>query len=93
MVPYQGDITTHTHTHSHHDRAHHCQLVVEMTCLINVARLKGDLEAGAAHAKPHTVHVDMVRPRIPRCTAVVIGKLLNKGRGSLGIPIHCKRAQ
>ncbi len=82
---------TATTIHSHHDRADTGQLVIEMASLLDVTCLKGDLKAGAAHTKPHAVHVDVVRLGAPSSTTIVVAELLNERRGSTSILEHCTR--
>ena len=61
-----------------------------MASLVDVTCLKGNLQAGAAHTKPHTVHVDVVRLGTSSSTTVIVGELLNKWGGSLSILVYCK---
>ena len=48
-----------------------------MTSLLNITALKGDLETGTAHSKPHAVHVDVVGQGVLLRTRVV-------GKGGFG---------
>ena len=75
---------------AYHDRTDHGQLIVEMPRLFDVTCLECDLEAGTAHTKPHAVHVDVIWKGAPRCTAIVVGELLNEGRGSGYVLVHCR---
>ena len=60
-----------------------------MTSFFDVTRLKGDLEARAAHTKAHAVHVDVVRQSTPGPTAIVVREVLNEGRGGGGVFVYC----
>lgn len=59
-----------------HDGTEGAQLVVQLASLVDILGLKGDLQAAAAHAKGHGVHVDVIDPDGAVALGVVIGPVV-----------------
>lgn len=78
------------HRLTYHDWADYRELVIQETCLLNVASLEGDLQTRAAHAEPHTVHVDVVGLSIALSTGVIGGQLLSERGGSTRVLEDCR---
>lgn len=78
------------HRLTYHDWADYRELVIQETCLLNVASLEGDLQTRAAHAEPHTVHVDVVGSGVALSTGVIWWELFHEGGGSARVFEDCK---
>ena len=78
---------------TYHDWTDYRELVIQKTRLLNVASLEGDLQTGAAHPKPHAVHVDVVGSGVALGTSVAERELFHKGGGCVGVFEYCKREE
>ena len=76
---------------THHNRTDYSQLIIEQSCLHNVTALEGDLQTGTTHAKPHAVHVDVVRLGIPGGTLILGWQLLHIRRRGTAILEYWER--